>query len=258
LVMAGARGGTGDYITRYTAGQPAWVFYGYQTTGVYQDTTEIKTALNITNYANAIAKNKTKVVPGDVRYADLNQDGQINNRDQTYLGSPWPKWTFGLNLSCEYKGFDLNATFYGVQGNKIFYYTVRADHTEFNKPEYFYTEAWHGPGTTNSMPRATIGDGGFGSNNYLYSNLDIFSGDFIKLKNLTLGYTLPAGLTSKIGISKLKVYVSAINLLTITNYPGADPEIGQDINNGNSQSFGVDRGNYPSSKSYNVGVNVTF
>ena len=140
--------------------------------------------------------------------------------------------------------------------NDICYIDDLESYFTYNKPEYYYTSAWNGPGTSNTYPRASYD---LASKNLAYSSLNVFSGNYLRLKNITLGYTLPSDVTKKIGISKFRIYASAVNLLTFTKYPGADPEVGQDINTaGNSQSYGVDRGLYPSSKTYNFGVNVTF
>ncbi len=290
LSTSGAKAGVGDFITHYTAGQPAWFFFGYDAVGIFQTQQEVddynvcaigknvlkdnngKVIINPTDDQIAAAQTanpgvtvkrqliQPKAVPGDIKYADVNGDGQITNKDEGNIGDPWPAWTYGLNLYCEYKGFDMTVFFQGVQGNKIFYVITRNDHPEYNKPEYYYTQRWHGEGTSNTMPRATIDESTIGGTNYYYSNFDVFSGNYIRLKNITLGYTLPVNLTKKIGISKFRVYFTGINLLTFTKYPGADPEVGQDVNSttSNNQSYGVDRGMYPSSKSYNVGVNVTF
>jgi len=268
-------GTTGEYVTKFEAGQPAWYFYDYQAIGIFQTKQDVldynvgivngKVLLDdkgneiINPTAEQLGTGTRKLIqnaaPGDVKYADIDKNGGIGTGDKTNIGSPWPKWTFGLNLSCEFKGIDFNVFFQGVQGNQLFYPITRNDRQTFNKPEFFYTDAWNGPGTSNTMPRATIK----GPTNYYYSSLEVFSGNYIRLKNITLGYTLPIDITKKIGINKLRVYASAINLLTFTKYPGADPEIGQDINyQSNNQSYGIDRGLYPSSKTYNVGINVTF
>jgi TonB-linked SusC/RagA family outer membrane protein len=279
-------GTSGDYVTKYESGKPAWYFYGYKAIGIFQtkqDVLDYSVELingkpKLDNNGNEIIFKKNAetdaqiaadggkrqylqktAVPGDVKYADANKDGSIGLTDKTNLGNPWPAWTYGINLNCEYKGVDLNAFFQGVQGNQLFYAILRGDHPEFNKPEYYYTKAWNGPGTSTTYPRASFDAATTAAKNYYYSSLNVFSGNYIRLKNVTLGYTLPADLTKKVGISKLRVYTSAINLLTFTKYPGSDPEVGQDINyQSNNQSYGVDRGLYPSSKTYNVGVNVTF
>jgi hypothetical protein len=277
----------GDQVARYEAGQPAWYFYDYKAIGVFQSVQDVQDyyvgilpngkvmvdnngnerigskQLSDADIAAAGAKKQLlqkTALPGDVKYADINKDGGISLSDKTNIGNPWPAWTYGINLSCEYKGFDFNAFFQGVQGNQLFYAILRgADHVEYNKPEYYYTDAWNGPGTSTTYPRASFDPNANASKNLAFSSLNVFSGNYIRLKNITLGYTLPGDLTKKVGISKLRIYTTAINLLTFTKYPGADPEVGQDINyQSNNQSYGVDRGLYPSSKTYNVGVNVTF
>jgi TonB-linked SusC/RagA family outer membrane protein len=276
----GSNVGTQGPVARYDAGHPAWYFYGYQSEGIFNSVQDVQNynvgMLNgkvITDgNGNVIinpttdqlgATGKRKLIqptakPGDVKYADLNKDGSITSSDETNIGSPWPAMTYGLNLSCEYKGFDFSAFFQGVEGNKIFFAVTRSDRTNYNKPEFYYNNAWNGTNSGGSMPRATIDAS---PANYYYSSLNVYNGSYLRLKNITLGYTLPVDLTKKIGISKFRIYTSAINLLTFTKYPGSDPEIGQDPGSYNgvaNGSFGIDRGLYPSSKTYNVGINVTF
>jgi hypothetical protein len=126
--------------------------------------------------------------------------------------------------------------------------------TTFNKPIQYFEDRWTGPGTSNTFPRATLTDK---NKNFRASSLNIQDGDYLRLKNLTLGYTIPKNFTSVIGIAKVRVYVSGTNLYTITKFKGTDPEIGQlDVSQNNS--FGVDRGLYPQPKLYTAGVNVTF
>jgi TonB-dependent starch-binding outer membrane protein SusC len=247
-------GTSGAAITRYEAGYPVWYFQGYRALGLFQDTTQIKEYYNITdyNYSHNIA-HKIYNVPGDVIYQDVDSDRNIGIPDLQNIGKPWPDWTFGFNLSLAYKGFDMNCFFQGVTGNQIFFAAIRTDYPFFNKPEFYYTEAWTKPGSSNKIPRPSVNS----AYNYLWSTNNIYSGDYLRLKNLTLGYTLPKDITKKVGISKFRVYVTAVNLVTLTNYPGSDPEIGQ----GNAldpSSYGIDKGLYPSSKSWTVGLNLTF
>ncbi len=270
----GSNVGTQGSVARYQAGQAAWYFYGYQADGIFQTSQEVQNynvgivngkvltdangnpIINPTDAQIGTGKRKLiqpTAVAGDVKYADLNKDGSISTADETNIGTPWPAMTYGLNLACEYKGFDFSAFFQGVEGNKIFFAVTRSDRTNYNKPEFYYSNAWNGPNSGGSMPRATIDNSP--ANNY-YSSLNVYNGSYLRLKNITLGYTLPVDLTKKIGISKFRIYTSALNLLTFTKYPGSDPEIGQDTNG--NQAFGIDRGLYPSSKTFNFGVNVTF
>jgi hypothetical protein len=248
----------GDFATVYQPGFPVWYFRGYDAIGIFQDTAEIN------SYVGPTGKPvQPDAKPGDVKYADIagtvkgklimTPDGRIDESDKIMIGKPQPDWTFGINLSCEYKWFDFGASLQGVTGNQIFFSAIQTSHASYNKPDYYFTERWTGPGTSIKFPRATRDY----TKNFRISNLNVSDGDYLRLKNITLGFTLPADISGKIGISKLRVYASATNLLTFTKYKGTDPEIGQlDMNN--NYSFGIDRGFYPQAKMISVGANVTF
>ena len=251
----GIKIGVNDVVTRYEAGYPVYYFRGYNAIGVFQNEAEIQSYVN-----EAGEMLQERSIPGDVKFEDSNGDGKIDSGDAlNYLGKPMPDWTFGLNLFFEYKGFDLTAFVQGVTGNQVFFAAIRTDRPSFNKPKFYYTERWTGEGTSDKYPRASAAVGRYGTstNNFNWSNLNVYDGDYLRLKNVTLGYTLPKTMTSKIGISKLRVYVTATNLLTLTNYPGSDPEIGQVVASDPS-SYGVDRGLYPASRVITTGVNVSF
>ena len=201
--------------------------------------------------------------PGDAKIKDVGgaydskgkaiPDGVISSSDYTYLGHPLPSWTFGLNLNCNYKGFDASMFIYSEVGKTIFNALTRDDRTYYNRPERFYTDRWTESNPTNTFIRAAyenVGGYDFGHNSLFFEN-----GNFVRLKNIQVGYTFPSSLTKKVAIAKLRLYVSANNLVTITKYSGSDPEIGQTQG---SNSYGVDMGLYPSAKEYLVGVNVTF
>lgn len=249
--------GTVGPVTRYEAGYPVWYFRGLKAIGVFQDTAEIS------NYKSNGKVIQPKAIPGDVKFADINGDGQISAADATMIGKPQPDWTFGLNLSCKYKGFDLGVFFQGVTGNQIFNAVVRTDRPEYNKPEYIFTDRWTPTNKENKYPRPTYTSTN-NVDNFTWSSLDISNGDYLRLKNITLGYTLPSSLTGKIGIKQLRIYGTATNLLTLTKYKGTDPEIGMNesfgrvtVQNQNGTT-GIDRGLYPQPKTYTVGVNVSF
>jgi TonB-linked SusC/RagA family outer membrane protein len=251
-------------FTETYIGQPVGEFYGYKSLGIFQTQAQVD-ALN----ASAAAKNpsnpyyqKTATGPGDRYFADVNGDGQVTPTDQVSLGSPLPKFYGGLNLDATYKSFDFNAYFYGVYGNKIVNYQESALESFQNRSfvgvenvSYdYYLHHWT-PGNPSSVySRATYNDDAVGSN--VPSSAWIENGSFLKLKNVTIGYTLPADLVKKLSLSKIRVYFSTQNLFTITKYTGLDPEIG--LQNGNATQNGVDNGTYPSSKFYTVGLNVVF
>lgn len=253
--MDGIRIGINDAVTRYEAGYPVYYFKGYNAIGIFQDQNEVESYLN-----EAGKMIQPDAIPGDVKYEDVNGDGKITGEDaNNYLGKTMPDWTFGFNLSFEYKGFDVSTFFQGVTGNQLFFAAIRTDRLMFNKPSYYYNERWTGPGSTNKYPRASADVGRYGTatGNFNWSNLNVFDGDYLRFKNFTLGYTLPDKLVKIAGIEKLRVYMTASNLFTLTNYPGTDPEIGQVVGSDPS-TYGVDRGLYPASRIVTTGINVTF
>jgi TonB-linked SusC/RagA family outer membrane protein len=230
-------------VTRTAIGQSYNSFYGFKTAGIFQTIEEINAN---TNAAGDLIQPKAR--PGDFRWTDTNGDGAITNDDKQYLGSPLPKFTFGLTINMEYKGFDFMAFAQGAAGNKIFQGLRRLDILNAN----YQTDAlgrWTAPGTSNDYPRLTNNDtnGNFGN----MSNFYLENGDYLRLKVVSLGYSLPNSLVAKIKASKVRFYVTGENLLTLTKYTGYDPEIGGNV-------FGIDKGYYPQAKTYMFGANVQF
>ena len=225
-----------DGGTRAENGQPFPFFYGYKTNGILQ------------NQAEADAYNAqygTSSKPGDFRFVDTNGDNKINSDDRTNIGNGVPDWTFGLTFDAAWKGFDLSVFFQGVSGADVFDATYRQDIASGNYPTWVL-QRWTGEGTSNTVP--TLGD----SKNWVCSDMYIQDGSYLRLKNITLGYTLPRQLTNRIGISRFRVYARAENLFTWTKYWGFDPEIGS-----GSTSLGVDYGVYPQARTYTIGFNVS-
>ena len=232
-----------DGGTRAENGQPFPFFYGYKTAGVFQNTAEVNAYVN--SKGNLIQPN---AIPGDLRFVDMNGDGQITSDDRTNIGNGTPDWTFGLNLGAEYKGFDFNLFLQGVAGVDVFDATYRQDMVSGNYPSWML-DRWSGEGTSNRVPRLALGD----SKNWVCSDLYVQDGSYLRLKNISLGYTLPRSLTQKAKISRLRMYVMAENLFTWTKYWGYDPEIGS-----GSTSLGVDYGVYPQARTWTVGFNLSF
>ncbi|WP_347158224.1 SusC/RagA family TonB-linked outer membrane protein [Pontibacter chitinilyticus] len=228
-------------LNRMIVGEPYGAFYGYKTNGIFQNQEEVSSYVN--SEGKVIQPNAQ---PGDFRWADLNDDGQITTDDRMVLGKPLPDWTFGLTLNAAWKGFDLLVFGQGVTGNKIFQGLRRLEITNAN----WQTKAlgrWTGEGSTNSYPRLTNDDP---NQNYSKpSDFYLEDGDYFRIKTFQIGYTLPASLTSKASILKARIYISSNNLLTFTKYTGYDPEIGGNI-------FGIDRAFYPQARSFMVGVNL--
>jgi hypothetical protein len=251
-------------FTETHIGQSIGEFYGYKSLGIFQSQEQVD-KLN----AAAAAKNpanqyyqKSATGPGDRYFADTNGDGHVTADDQISLGSPLPDFYGGLNLDASYKAWDFNIYFYGVYGNKILNYQKSALESFQNRSFVgvqnvslaYFKNHWTPDNPSNTYSRATYNDDAVGSN--VPSSAWIEDGSYLKLKNITVGYTFPSSVINKITASKLRVYVSAQNLFTITKYSGLDPEIG--MQNGNATQNGVDNGTYPSSRYFTVGLNLIF
>ncbi|MBQ6767557.1 MAG: TonB-dependent receptor [Prevotella sp.] len=231
-----------DGGTRAENGQPFPFFYGYRTAGVFQNVAEVSAYKNAEG--NLI---QPDAQPGDLRFVDVNGDGQITSDDRTNIGNGTPKWTFGFNLNAEWKGFDLSLFMQGVSGVDVFDATYRQDIASGNYPTWML-DRWTGEGTSNRVPILKLGD----SKNWVVSDLYVRDGSYLRLKNLTLGYTLPRQLTQRVRVNRLRVFVMAENLVTWTKYWGFDPEIGT-----SSTSLGVDYGVYPQARTWTIGFNIS-
>ena len=244
--LTGGTGGHGQAgILVAEVGKPLGYFYGYETDGIFQNTAEVNA--HVGPEGGLIQPN---AVPGDIRFVDQNGDGNLNDNDRMDLGSPYPDFTGGLNISVDYAGFDLNMLWYAALGQEIWDATRRYD-LNYTNYRAEYLNRWTGEGTTNVYPRVTLND----LNNNWKTPSDFFvkDGDYIRLRNITLGYTLPGSVTNYIGIDRLRLYVSAENLVTLTDYPGYDPEIG-----GGVFGAGIDHGIYPQARTVLGGINITF
>ena len=240
---AGASG-VGDYV--HAKNGEVWpYFYGYKTNGLFQNQQEVD------SYVNAQGeKLQPSAQPGDVRFVDFNGDGRITDEDRTKIGKGMPDWTFGFSLGAEWKGFDLSMAWQGTIGNDVFDFAQRGDVPAMNRPSWIM-DRWHGEGTSNSVPRMTSANP---NGNWKSSDIYIHNGSYLRLKNAQIGYTLPQHLTRHASIQRLRVYVGAENLFTITRYEGFDPELAS----GGYTTLGVDKGIYPQSRTITVGANVTF
>jgi TonB-linked SusC/RagA family outer membrane protein len=227
-------------VSRTEVGKPIAGFYGYVTDGIFQNTEEVA--------AHAFQSEQTQ--PGDIRFKDLNNDGIINAEDQDYIGNPTPKFTYGANFSADYKNFDFSIFLLGSQGNDIYNATVRYDFTYVNRP-VSELNRWTGEGSTNENPRVSLTDP---NQNARVSDRFVEDGSFMRIKNVQLGYTLPKSVANRLNIDKLRVYVSAQNLLTFTQYSGLDPEIGAL----NALEIGIDRGFYPQARTFLGGIQLAF
>jgi len=234
--------GLNYYLAIIEAGHPINEFYGYVTDGIFQTQEEVD------NHAVQVAGNDpyNRTSAGDIRFKDLNNDGVIDDDDRTYIGNPNPKFIYSLNNSFSYKGFDLDIYIQGVYGNKIInanrFYTESMSAT-YNQTKQTLTR-WTGEGTSNSMPRAVYSDP---NNNNRASNRFVENGSYLRLKNVTFGYNIPAQLLEKVKLSTVKLYISGQNLLTFTKYEGFDPEVSVD---------GIDNNLYPVTKTISFGINI--
>ena len=244
--LQGGDGGFGQSGVLFAeVGTPMGVFYGVKTDGIFQTEEEVNAYVNASG-----GKIQPAAKPGDIRFIDSNGDGKITDADRVELGSPYPKFTGGLNLNLEFKGFDLTMFFYAALGQKVYDATRRYDMNGTNYRNEWLNR-WTGPGTSNYYPRVTFVDDN--QNMKTVSDFFVHDGSFVRLRNITLGYTVPKAITNYIKINTLRLYISADNLLTFTNYKGYDPEIG-----GGVFSNGIDHGIYPQARTVLGGINITF
>ena len=242
-------------LQRYEEGHPFGAFYGYDVVGIFQDAADVSKS-----------PTQTDAQPGVFKYRDVNGDGKITTDDRTYIGDPNPKFSYGLNITATYKNFDFSTFFFGMSGNDIFnntlYFTDFPDFFKGGISREAATNSWtpSNPGARIPKLRTT---GGFSTDNSGYANSYFLSkGSYMRNKQMQLGYTLPSKLLSKYGIDRLRVYVQATNLFTVTKYNGLDPELpSQPDSNGrivNTFEYGIDQGTYPHTPGYLFGVNLNF
>jgi TonB-linked SusC/RagA family outer membrane protein len=239
-------------VVRYDVNQAFGSFYGYVADGLIQtqeELTALNAGANVGNPKNDRFYQAGGTAPGDIKFRDLNGDGLITDADRQFIGNPNPNFTFGLTNTMNYKGFDLSFFIQGVQGNDVYnlnrYITESALYSTTNGTTRILGR-WTGAGTSNDVPRAINGDP---NNNLRVSTHYIEDGSYVRLKNLTFGYTLPTSLMSRISATQIRLYVTAQNLVTLTKYTGYDPEV---------SASGVDLGIYPQTRVFMGGINVGF
>jgi TonB-linked SusC/RagA family outer membrane protein len=237
--------GNGISFVRGTNGKPYPYFYGYVTDGIFQTDDEAR---------SYVGKDGKPMQPnakrGDVRFKDTDDDGDVDPDDRTYIGKGTPDWTFGCSLGADWKGIDLSLFLQGVAGNDMFDLTQRSDLATTNRPAWTL-DRWTTANPGSRLPRLTSLDP---NTNRRPSDLYVKDGSYLRLKNIQLGYTLPARWTRVCAVAKLRVFVMAENLLTLTAYDGFDPESAT----GSYYNIGVDRGIYPQAKTFSVGANIAF
>lgn len=252
-IISGGGGGFGHgTIQLARVGEPIGYFWAYKTGGIFQTKEDVQNHFTIDSLGNKhVLQSGAK--PGDVIFEDINKDGTLDDKDKVNVGNPNPDFTGGLNFSVEWKGLDLNMFWYTALGQQTWMVLRRYDQVTANYSKELVDGRWTGPGTSNRYPRVSKADANFNGNWKTPSDLFVYDSDYARLRNLTLGYTLPSKITNIIRIAKIRVYVQGENLITLTKYPGFDPEIG-----GDPLHQGVDRGVYPQAKTYIAGLNVTF
>jgi TonB-linked SusC/RagA family outer membrane protein len=231
---------------------PIASFFGYTIDGIFQTNEEAKAAP--VQFGNAASEN----VAGRFKFRDINGDGVINTKDLSIIGSPHPKFTYGLNINLNYKNFGLTLFGQGVQGNQIFNYVKYwTDFPTFagNRSTRMLYDSWR-PGKTDAiLPQLRSSD----QVSIQPSTYYLESGSYFRMKNIQLTYQLPQLLLSKLGLSTTSVYIQGQNLFTLTNYSGMDPEINlRNYSAGNDRQIGVDGGSYPVAKTVLIGLNLAF
>lgn len=281
-----------DVVTESKVGESLYSFYGYVTDGIYTSLEDIENSPKPQAApSDGVYKRTSTVWVGDIKYKDLNGDGVINTDDRTNIGSPMPKFTFGFTNTFRYKNFDLTLFLNGSVGNKILNYNAitlthmysswtnqtknisdrailvpidpNKDYSQGTvlRPDGSVIENWYDDITNvkvknpdAGLPRPSLyGDP---NDNDRISDRYIEDGSYLRVKNISLGYTFPKKMLSKAKIESLRLYTNIQNLWTITGYSGYDPEVG--VSTTSANVYGLDNGRYPSPTAYSVGVNVTF
>ncbi len=228
-------------------GEPIAFFWGYETAGIFQSEEEIQNHVN--SEGEVIQPNAQ---PGDMIFVDRNDDGQITDEDRTKIGNPYPDFTMGLNFDFDYQNWDFSMFWYGAFGQDIFTGGTRRHDLAMPNWKDDVLDRWTEDNPTGSHPRVTIDDP---NGNYTRpSDFFVEDGSYLRLRNISLGYSLPERLTSMVNANRMRVYVAAQNLLTITGYSGHDPEIGSSW----ALDVGIDRNIYPQARTFTMGINLDF
>ena len=274
----------GDVVCVSEIGKPLYNFYGYKVEGVYKDLDDIQNSAKPAKYpSDGVFSRGNTVWVGDIKYKDVDENGIIDERDRTDIGSPLPKFTFGWTNTFRYKNLDLSIFLNGSYGNKVINYNsltlTHMNSTWTNQlqsvvskrarlepidPTIVYADGskWFdhidnvrvkNPGT--KIPHTSLNDP---NDNDRISDRYVEDGSFLRIKNITLGYTFPKALLNKAKIENLRVYVNIQNLYTFTKYTGYDPEVGASTQDSTGLTYGLDNGRYPSPAMYSFGLNITF
>jgi TonB-linked SusC/RagA family outer membrane protein len=243
------------FITRTEEGGPVGAFYGYQVERIFNSQEEINALNRVDPVGGDTLFYQSGAQAGDIKFRDLDGNGIVNSKDRTYLGSPIPDFFYGFNATAAYKGFDFSLFIQGVHGNQIYNANrlwLEGMTRNFNSGAEVLNR-WRSPEEPGNgkVPRAVSTDP---NQNNRESDRYLESGSYLRVKNVQLGYSLPAGLLKALGgLSTFRVYASSQNLLTLTKYTGFDPEIG-----GSNLSRGIDTGVYPQARTFLLGLQVGF
>jgi hypothetical protein len=237
-----------SYVSRVQEGHAIGYFYGMSYSGIWQNQQQID---------DAKAAGKAVLdgaVPGDPIWDDFDNDGVIDyDNDRHEIGNPHPDVTLGVNLGCEWKGFDFGITGSGAFGMQVMQcYRTALLANPFNNYAINVFDRWHGEGTSNTRPRLAVGT----TNDQWVSTLYMEDADYFRIQNITLGYDF-SRIWKSGPFSLLRLYVQAQNLYTFTKYSGVDPEIGS---SGGKDSWarGIDVGLYPQARTFIVGASIKF
>lgn len=241
-------------VTNTTINNPIGLFYGYVAEGLFKDQATLNSAP--IQFGQAVGNGAGETALGDVKYKDVNDDGKIDANDKTFIGNPHPEFTFGFTNNFKYKNFDCSIFLQGSYGNDVMNLTKRAGTTNSSLYDNQFVDAldyYSATNVTSNNPRP-IADAS--NTNLLISSRYVEDGSYLRIQNLTIGYSLPQDLISKCNISRLRFYGTAQNLFTFTNYSGYDPEIGSF--NQNVLLSGIDNGRYPVARTFSLGLNLEF
>ncbi|KRD09002.1 SusC/RagA family TonB-linked outer membrane protein [Flavobacterium sp. Root901] len=221
-------------------GQPVGSFFGFIYDGVIQQ-------------GETVLPGNFETTPGGEKFRDYNGDGKLDSQDKTIIGNPNPDFIFGLNNDFTYKNLDLNIFFQGSEGGQILNYTLMELASGNNNATTEVLDSWTPTNTDTNVPKNA-------ARTKRVTSRFVYDGSYIRLKNISLGYSLDEKIVSKMGLSKVRFYISGQNLWTITNYPGTDPETSylNDTNSRSNTNLGLDYGGYPNVRTFTVGLNVKF
>lgn len=235
-------------FTRTTVGESMSSFYGYVADGIFQNDQEV-----------ASHATQPGAAPGDVRFKDLNGDGAITDADRKVIGDPFPDFSYGINGNMSYKNFDLSLSFQGIAGKEL--YNSQRAYLESMDGEHGQMATtlnrWTSEGSTNTFPRAVRGNP---NDNTRPSTRFLENASFLKLRNIQVGYRFPKSILDSVGLTNARIYLSAQNVFTITDYSGYNPDVlggsGWATNDLNPLAVGVDTGTYPLPRTIQMGVQI--